>query len=56
MGCAGLLVSLLYEPCAGLYRVEQRPQRFLAVTLVNVAVTVVVSVVWIIQFDGGRSA
>jgi len=53
VGCAGLLVSLLYEPCAGLYRVEQRPQRFLAVTLVNVAVTVVVSVVWIIHFDGG---
>ena len=41
VACAGLLISLLYEPCAGLYRVEQRPQRFLAVTLVNVAVTVV---------------
>src|SRR6185295_5543538 len=27
VACAGLLVSLLYEPCAGLYRVEQRPQR-----------------------------
>jgi O-antigen/teichoic acid export membrane protein len=53
VGCGGLLVSLLYEPCAGLYRVEQRPQRFLAVTLVNVAVTVVVSVVWIVRFDGG---
>ncbi|MDX6542104.1 MAG: hypothetical protein QOI71_3714, partial [Gaiellales bacterium] len=46
VACAGLLISLLYEPCAGLYRVEQRPQRFLAVTLVNVAVTVVVSIVW----------
>jgi O-antigen/teichoic acid export membrane protein len=33
--------------------VEQRPQRFLAVTLVNVAVTVVVSVTWIVYFDGG---
>ena len=53
VACGGLLVSLLYEPCAGLYRVEQRPQRFLAVTLVNVVVTVVVSVVWIIHFDGG---
>jgi O-antigen/teichoic acid export membrane protein len=53
VACAGLLVSLLYEPCAGLYRVEQRPQRFLAVTLVNVAVTVVVSVIWIVRFDGG---
>ena len=53
VACAGLLISLLYEPCAGLYRVEQRPQRFLAVTLVNVAVTVVLSVVWIVHFDGG---
>ena len=53
MACAGLLISLLYEPCAGLYRVEQRPQRFLAVTLVNVLVTVVISVVWIVRFDGG---
>ena len=48
-----MLISLLYEPCAGLYRVEQRPQRFLAVTLVNVVVTVVISVVWIVRFDGG---
>ena len=53
VACFGLLVSLLYEPCAGLYRVEQRPQRFLAVTVVNVVVTVVVSVVWIIHYHGG---
>ena len=53
VACAGLLISLLYEPCAGLYRVEQRPQRFLAVTLVNVAVTVVLSVVLVVHFDGG---
>ena len=53
VACFGLLVSLLYEPCAGLYRVEQRPQRFLAVTVVNVVVTVVVSVIWIIHFHGG---
>ncbi len=52
VACAGLLISLLYEPCAGLYRVEQRPQRFLMVTLVNVAVTVTISVVWIVHFDG----
>ncbi|MDX6573441.1 MAG: hypothetical protein QOC86_2597 [Gaiellales bacterium] len=52
IACAGLLISLLYEPCAGLYRVEQRPQRFLAVTLVNVTVTVLISVIWIVDFDG----
>jgi O-antigen/teichoic acid export membrane protein len=56
VACAGLLISLLYEPCAGLYRVEQRPQRFLAVTLVNVFVTVLISVVWILHFDGGAFA
>jgi O-antigen/teichoic acid export membrane protein len=56
VACGGLLVALLYEPCAGLYRVEQRSQRFLAVTLVNVAVTVVISVVWILRFDGGALA
>ena len=56
VACGGLLVSLLYEPCAGLYRVEQRPGRFLAVTLVNVAVTVVISVIWIVRFDGGALA
>jgi O-antigen/teichoic acid export membrane protein len=56
VACAGLLVSLLYEPCAGLYRVEQRPQRFLAVTLVNVAVTVAITVIWILRFDGGALA
>ncbi|HET6175072.1 MAG TPA: lipopolysaccharide biosynthesis protein [Gaiellales bacterium] len=56
VACAGLLISLLYEPCAGLYRVEQRPQRFLAVTLVNVVVTVVISVVWIVRYDGGAFA
>jgi O-antigen/teichoic acid export membrane protein len=53
VACAGLLIALLYEPCAGLYRVEQRPHMFLAVTLVNVVVTVVISVVWIVEFDGG---
>ena len=53
VACAGLLISLLYEPCAGLYRLEQRPRSFLAVTLVNVVVTVVISVVWIVRFDGG---
>ena len=56
VACAGVLISLLYEPCAGLYRVEQRPQRFLAVTLVNVFVTVVISVLWIVHFDGGAFA
>jgi O-antigen/teichoic acid export membrane protein len=53
VACAGMLISLLYEPTAGLYRLEQRPQRFLAVTLVNVAVTVVLSIVLVVHFDGG---
>jgi O-antigen/teichoic acid export membrane protein len=53
VACAGMLISLLYEPTAGLYRLEQRPQRFLGVTLVNVAVTVVLSIILVVHFDGG---
>jgi O-antigen/teichoic acid export membrane protein len=44
VGCAGLWISIVYEPSVGLYRVEQRPARFLMITVVNVAVTVVASV------------
>ena len=44
IGCAGLLVSLIYEPTVGLYRIEREPVRYLRITLVNVAVTVVASV------------
>ena len=40
LSCAGLWISLVYEPTVGLYRVEQRPARYLAITVVNIVVTV----------------
>src|SRR5690242_7333495 len=43
VSCAGLWIALVYEPTVGLYRVEQRPARFLQITLVNVGVTDVAS-------------
>jgi O-antigen/teichoic acid export membrane protein len=53
--CAGLWISLLYEPMVGLYRVEQRPQRYVAITVVNVAVTVVASVAAVTVFSFGAA-
>src|SRR4051794_5766567 len=53
VSCAGLWVSLVYEPVVGLYRVEQRPARFLQITLVNVSVTVVASLVGVVVLDAG---
>ena len=54
VACFSLLVSLLNEALVGLYRVEARPWRFTAVTVVNVTVTVVVSVLAVTVFDAGR--
>lgn len=48
LSCGGLLVSLIYEPTVGLYRVEQRPARYLAITVVNVAFTIVLSAVLVV--------
>jgi O-antigen/teichoic acid export membrane protein len=45
LSCAGLWISLVYEPTVGLYRVDQRPARYLAITLVNIVVTVVLSAI-----------
>ncbi len=45
VSCVGLWVALVYEPTVGLYRVEQRPTRFLMITLVNVGVTIAASLV-----------
>ncbi len=51
LSCAGLWISLVYEPTVGLYRVEQRPARYLAITIVNVAVTVVLSAVLVVKLS-----
>jgi O-antigen/teichoic acid export membrane protein len=51
LSCAGLWISLVYEPTVGLYRVEQRPARYLAITIVNVGVTVVLSAVLVVKLS-----
>jgi O-antigen/teichoic acid export membrane protein len=51
LSCLGLLISLVYEPTVGLYRVEQRPHRYLAITLVNVAVTIAISAVLVVTLS-----
>jgi O-antigen/teichoic acid export membrane protein len=51
LSCAGLWVSLVYEPTVGLYRVEQRPARYLSITIVNVAVTVALSAVLVVTLS-----
>ena len=48
LSCVGLWISLVYEPTVGLYRVEQRPTRYLAITVVNVAVTIALSATLVI--------
>ena len=53
-GCSrasGLWISLVYEPTVGLYRVEQRPARYLAITIVNVAVTIVLSATLVVTLS-----
>ncbi|HEY1479886.1 MAG TPA: lipopolysaccharide biosynthesis protein [Gaiellales bacterium] len=40
LSCAGLWISLVYEPTVGLYRVEQRPARYLSITVVNIVFTI----------------
>jgi len=51
LSCLGLLISLIYEPTVGLYRVEQRPSRYLAITIVNVAVTIALSAVLVVTLS-----
>ena len=53
IGCAGLLISLIYEPTVGLYRIEREPVRYLRITLVNVLVTVLASVLAVVVFQLG---
>jgi O-antigen/teichoic acid export membrane protein len=53
VSCVGLWIALLYEPTVSLYRLEQRPARFTVITIVNVAVTVVASVIGVVVLHAG---
>ncbi len=51
VGAVGLVVSILYDLVSGIYRVAQQPVAYLRLSAVNVAVTVVLSVVLVTVFD-----
>jgi O-antigen/teichoic acid export membrane protein len=53
VSCAGLLISLTYEPTAGIYRLQQQPRRYLMITLVNVGFTVLASVLGVVLLHAG---
>jgi len=55
IGLAGLWVTINYAIVTGIYRIEQRPQAFVAYSLLNIAITVVLSVVLVIPLHMGAA-
>ena len=55
VACAGLWLSVANEAAVGIYRIEGRPWRFVLITILNVAITIVVSVVAVVGMDGGAT-
>ena len=55
IGAFGLWVSMNFDILAGIYRIEQRPTAFVVYSLVNVALTVVLSIILVIPLDLGAA-
>src|SRR5436190_17674033 len=55
IGAFGLWVSMNFDILAGIYRIEQRPAAFVVYSLINVAITVVLSIVLVIPLDQGAA-
>jgi O-antigen/teichoic acid export membrane protein len=55
IGAFGLWVSMNFDILAGIYRIEQRPTAFVVYSLINVAITVVLSIVLVIPLDKGAA-
>src|SRR4051794_7363696 len=53
VGFAVLAVNLLYEQLTALYRVEERSVAFTVASLINLAVTVVATIVAVLVLDAG---
>lgn len=53
IGLFGLWVNMNYDLLAALFRVEQRPYTFVSYSLVNVALTVILSIIFVIPLDLG---
>ena len=55
IGAFGLWVSMNFDILAGIYRIEQRPTAFVVYSLINVALTVVISIILVIPLDLGAA-
>jgi O-antigen/teichoic acid export membrane protein len=55
IGAFGLWVSMNFDILAGIYRIEQRPTAFVVYSLINVAITVILSIVLVIPLDQGAA-
>src|SRR6266536_3045100 len=55
IGAFGLWVSMNFDILAGIYRVEQRPTAFVVYSLLNVAITIVLSIVLVIPLHQGAA-
>ena len=55
IGAFGLWVSMNFDILAGIYRIEQRPTAFVVYSLINVALTVVLSIILVIPLDLGAA-
>jgi O-antigen/teichoic acid export membrane protein len=55
IGVLGLWVSMNFDVLAGIYRIEQRPTAFVTYSLLNVAITIVLSIVLVIPLDMGAA-
>jgi O-antigen/teichoic acid export membrane protein len=55
IGVAGLWVSVNYSIITGIYRIEQRPTAFVVYSLINIAITIVLSLVLVIPLHMGAA-
>ena len=53
LGVVGLWVSMNYDVVTAVYRIEQRPQAYVAYSLLNIAVTVALSLLFVVVLDLG---
>ena len=55
IGLAGLWVTIQYTIVTGIYRIEQRPTAFIVYSFINIAITIVLSIVFVIPLRMGAA-
>ena len=55
IGALGLWVSMNFDILAGIYRIEQRPVAFVVYSLLNVAISIVLSIVLVLPLHQGAA-